>query len=145
MKLHNLSQEPQFWHNSQKAKEVLSEIQRLDSLIDSVKHIEKEINEAKELLVLFSNQELIHNDLQEYLEKIQKDLQDLEKKSLFLTPEDSKKALLTIHPGAGGVESCDWAEMLFRMYLKYFQKKDFKYQILDYQPAEEAGIKDAVV
>ncbi len=80
-----------------------------------------------------------------HLQKIAKDLSNLQDQSLFLNPEDSKKAILTIHPGAGGVESCDWAEMLFRMYTKYFNRKGFKYNILEYQPAEEAGIKEAVI
>lgn len=94
---------------------------------------------------LFADDENAEIELANQIEKISKELNELQKQSLFLAPEDSKKAILTIHPGAGGVESCDWAEMLFRMYTKYFQRKDFKYSILDYQPAEEAGIKDAVI
>lgn len=79
------------------------------------------------------------------LEELNRKLADFEKQSLFCGPDDNKKAILTIHPGAGGVESCDWAEMLFRMYTKYFQRKKFSYKVLEYQPAEEAGIKEAVV
>lgn len=85
------------------------------------------------------------NELTLNINKIKQDLSELKNKSLFLAPEDSKKAILTIHPGAGGVESCDWAEMLFRMYTHYFDRKGFKYYVLDLQPAEEAGIKDAVI
>jgi peptide chain release factor 2 len=59
--------------------------------------------------------------------------------------DDSKSALLTIHPGAGGTESCDWAEMLLRMYLRWIERKGFKNQIIDYQAGEEAGLKSATV
>ncbi len=64
---------------------------------------------------------------------------------MLQSPEDQKDCILTIHPGAGGVESCDWASMLMRMYLKWIEKHNFKYRILDLQPAEEAGIKDATI
>lgn len=97
------------------------------------------------MLSLFSNDKDAENELNSNIIKIKQDLTELRNKSLFLAPEDSKKAILTIHPGAGGVESCDWAEMLFRMYTRYFDRKGFKYYVLDLQPAEEAGIKDAVV
>jgi peptide chain release factor 2 len=96
-------------------------------------------------LSLFSGDENAEAELNSNINKIKLDLTELQNKSLFLAPEDNKKAILTIHPGAGGVESCDWAEMLFRMYTRYFQRKGFSYAILDYQPAEEAGIKDAVI
>ncbi|MEO0092165.1 MAG: peptide chain release factor 2 [candidate division WOR-3 bacterium] len=139
------SQQPDFWQDPNSAKETLARIQKLSDIVDSVEQVKREIEEAEELLVLFADDDQIENELNVHLNKIEKDLSDLQAKSLFLTPEDSKKAILTIHPGAGGVESCDWAEMLFRMYTKYFNRKGFKYNILEYQPAEEAGIKDAVI
>jgi len=64
---------------------------------------------------------------------------------LLSDPDDGKDALLTIHPGAGGTESQDWAEMLQRMYLRWIERHGFQYQILDYQPGEEAGIKDVTI
>lgn len=97
------------------------------------------------MVSLFSGDDNAQIELNIQIEKIRSELDGLQKQSLFLAPEDSKKAILTIHPGAGGVESCDWAEILFRMYTHYFQRKEFKYSILDFQPAEEAGIKDAVI
>ncbi|MCX7785065.1 MAG: peptide chain release factor 2 [candidate division WOR-3 bacterium] len=139
------SQKPDFWQDPKTAKEILGQIQKLSEIVRSIEQIKREIEEAQELLALFAGDEHLENELNVHLNKIEKDLFELQSKSLFLTPEDSKKAILTIHPGAGGVESCDWAEMLFRMYTKYFNRKGFKYHILDYQPAEEAGIKDAVI
>ncbi|MEO0077141.1 MAG: peptide chain release factor 2 [candidate division WOR-3 bacterium] len=139
------SQSPDFWQDPKSASEVLNQIQKLSDIINSIQSIKKEINDIKELATLFANDEQSEKELTQTIAKIQEDLNTLRNKSLFLSPEDSKKAILTIHPGAGGVESCDWAEMLLRMYLKYFDRKKFKYWILELQPAEEAGIKDAVV
>ena len=57
-------------------------------------------------------------------------------------PEDTQDAIVSIHPGAGGTESQDWAQMLYRMYTRWVEKQDFKLELIDYQPGEEAGIKD---
>ncbi|MBW7998194.1 MAG: peptide chain release factor 2, partial [Candidatus Glassbacteria bacterium] len=64
---------------------------------------------------------------------------------LLSEPDDEKDALLTIHPGAGGTESQDWAEMLQRMYLRWMERNGYQYQVLDFQPGEEAGIKEVTV
>jgi len=123
----------------------MTQIQKLSEIINSLQAIKKEIDDAKDIAQLFADDAESEKELNNTISKIDQELNQLQKDSLFLVPEDKKKAILTIHPGAGGVESCDWAEMLLRMYLKYFDRKGFKYWILDLQPAEEAGIKDAVV
>ncbi len=64
---------------------------------------------------------------------------------MLQSPEDMKDCILTIHPGAGGVESCDWAEMLMRMYIKWIENHGYSYKLLDLQLADEAGIKDATI
>ena len=68
-----------------------------------------------------------------------------ETKKMLGGEHDRKNAIVTIHPGAGGTESQDWAEMLLRMYLKWFERRGFKKEIVDYQPGDEAGIKDATI
>jgi peptide chain release factor 2 len=123
----------------------MTQIQKLSEIINLLQDIKKEIDDTAEIATLFSTDEKAENEINSNITKIQQELKELQSRSLFLAPEDSKRAILTIHPGAGGVESCDWAEMLLRMYLKYFDRKGFKYWVLDLQPAEEAGIKDAVV
>ena len=84
-------------------------------------------------------------DLLETLEvdnkTIKKDLKSLSIYLLFNKPYDKNNCIIEIHPGAGGTESCDWANMLYRMYIRYCEKKNFKIELLDYQPGEEAGIK----
>jgi peptide chain release factor 2 len=72
-------------------------------------------------------------------------LGELELKKMLSGEDDDKPAIMTIHPGAGGTESQDWARILLRMYLNWFQKKGFKFEVLDEQPAEDAGIKSATI
>jgi len=69
-------------------------------------------------------------------------IDDLEIKLILGRPEDEQNAIVSIHPGAGGTESQDWAQMLFRMYKRWIEKEDLKFQIIDFQPGEEAGVKD---
>ena len=69
-------------------------------------------------------------------------IDDLEIKLILGRPEDEQNAIVSIHPGAGGTESQDWAQMLFRMYKRWIEKEDLKFEIIDFQPGEEAGVKD---
>ena len=103
---------------------------------------------AKDLMVL---KELSTEDpefareYEESLSKFEKMLEDFEIKLLLNEPEDMGNAILEIHPGAGGTESHDWAEMLMRMYIRWMERKGFKYEILDMLPGEEAGIKSVSI
>ncbi len=120
---------------------------QLSDLINRVEQLQKELKETGELEELFSTStdQKIMAEIAEHLRKIETDLNTLEQRALFNSVEDNRDAILAIHPGAGGTESCDWAEMLLRMYLKYIENQGLKYQILDFQPNEEAGIKDATI
>ena len=80
----------------------------------------------------------IQSELEAYKEIIDK----VEISLMLSKPEDSQDTIVSIHPGAGGTESQDWAQMLFRMYTRWVEKQEFKLEIIDYQPGEEAGIKD---
>jgi peptide chain release factor 2 len=79
------------------------------------------------------------------LEKLETGIKSLELQVFLSDPEDKGDAILTIHPGAGGTESCDWASMLLRMYGRWIEGRGFKYKVVDLQPNEEAGIKDATL
>jgi len=119
----------------------------LNDLVNRVDNLTKEINETKELAALFAleTEENTLRELSEHLNKIEHELQSLEERALFNSPEDNRGAILSIHPGAGGTESCDWAEMLFRLYIHYIENQGLNYEILDFQPNEEAGIKDVTI
>jgi len=81
------------------------------------------------------------NELRELLERLEHEILQAETETLLAGENDARNAICTIHPGAGGTESQDWAEMLLRMYLKWAERREFKTEIIDYQPGEEAGIK----
>lgn len=84
-------------------------------------------------------------DLEEDIIKLKDAVDELEIENTLTGPYDANNAILTIHPGAGGTESCDWANMLYRMYTRWIEKTGYTYKILDWQLGDEAGIKDVVI
>jgi peptide chain release factor 2 len=84
-------------------------------------------------------------ELEESLTKIKKSLDKLEFETLLSGPDDHRDAILTIHPGAGGTESQDWADMLFRMYNRWAERRGFDAELMDHQPGDEAGLKSATL
>ncbi len=134
-----------FWSDSEKSQKVLTEIKSISSKVKEYKSLEKSFEELEILLELSIEEEDFSS-----LEEIEKNLKTL-KKSIenqtlvtLLTGEyDSNNAILTLHAGAGGTESQDWAEMLLRMYMRWAEKHKYKIKILDYLDGEEAGIKSA--
>jgi len=84
-------------------------------------------------------------ELEKTLDKLTQQVEKFEFSALLSGPDDHRDAILTIHPGAGGTESQDWADMLFRMYNRWVERKNFKAELMDYQPGEEAGLKSATL
>ena len=89
--------------------------------------------------------EPIEDELSRAISEFARILGEAELKTLYLDKDDERSAILTIHPGAGGTESQDWAQMLLRMYLRYAERKGYKAEVLDLTPGEEAGLKSATV
>lgn len=106
--------------------------------------IEKK-EELEVLLELAAEGENIHEDLKQAASSLEDKLEQTELQALFTGSDDCRNAILTIHPGAGGTESQDWAQMLLRMYLRYAERKGYKTELLDSQPGEEAGLKSATL
>jgi peptide chain release factor 2 len=113
-------------------------------MIRSIKNLEEKAENCKLALEILESEEdkTLENELVENLDYIENKLSHLEEKVLLSGDYDSYPAVVTIHPGAGGTESQDWAEMLFRMYAKWIDKRKFSYIVNDYQIGEEAGIKN---
>lgn len=106
------------------------------------KNLDRQFGDIEVLLEFAESGETPLEEVQQELGKFQTAIDDLELKLTLGDPMDLQDAIVTIHPGAGGTESQDWAEMLFRMYSRWIERKGFKKTILDYQPGDEAGIKD---
>lgn len=139
------SSTPDFWQNQRKAREVMSELARIERILETVERLEREIGDSREILEMFEDDPGTQKELENNLGRAEKELAELEVSLVLSDPNDTKTAILTIHPGAGGVESCDWAEMLYRMYMRFFERKGFKANVLDLQVGDVAGIKDAII
>lgn len=133
----------EFWEDTENTTKVLSEIKKIKGKYTKYKELEKELNNLLELSELVQEEydEEIVKDIIKNTKKAQRDLEKLELETLLSGKYDSNNAIVTIHPGAGGTESQDWAEMLYRMYTRWATKNEYEVKELDYLEGEEAGIK----
>ncbi len=145
--LKNKSIAPDFWDNPREAQKILQRVHLLESKVTDWENLVTR-EEDCEVLFELADEEAdagLEGDIAEAVETFQTALDDFELRRMLSADDDPLDAILTIHPGAGGTESQDWALMLFRMYTRYFENRGFDYKVLDYQPGEEAGIKDATI
>ena len=141
------SEAEDFWKDQSRAKRIISQINEARNKIDAFNTLAtklKQHNDELDLLRAEYSQEL-HQVLEADLKKINKSVEEFEVLILLKEEYDHLNALIEIHPGAGGVESQDWAEMLYSMYIRYAERNNFKIEALDYQAGEEAGIKSATI
>ena len=135
---------PNFWaENNDEQTKTLSQIKNIKSKVTKYRELEKEINDTIEFteLVNESEDESLAKEIIKNTEKEQKELNKLELETLLSGKYDANNAIVTIHPGAGGTESQDWAEMLYRMYTRWATKNNYQVKELDYLEGEEAGLK----
>lgn len=140
-KLQEESSKENFWGNRERAEYVMRKMREIEDMVQQWKEYSKQIDYLLELEELGEEADLID----EAAEELENKVKDFELQTLLSGDDDPGDAVLSIHPGAGGTESCDWAEMLFRMYTRWIESKDYKYKIIDYQKGDEAGIKDATM
>jgi peptide chain release factor 2 len=137
--------EPTFWDNPQAARDVIAEANELKSWIQPHQELTQkaaDLDELGALLELDADPQL-EGEFNAELARLEQEIEKLELRTMLRGADDARDAILTIHPGAGGTESQDWAEMLFRMYSRYAQQHGYEVTVLDLQPGEEAGIKSA--
>ncbi len=135
------STKPDFWNSRERAEKIMKKIGEISDLIQEWKVYKEEVDYLSEMEKLEEDQELIEEARQELETKIK----SFELKVILSGENDKMDAVLSIHPGAGGTESCDWAEMLFRMYTRWIESKDYKSKLIDYQRGDEAGLKDVTM
>lgn len=135
----------QLWENPSKAKELGQELQALKLCVGQVEGLERRLADLEVCYELALSDVELAKEVEVEVEEVQKTLTDLELSTLLSEPYDHSNAILSIHPGAGGTESQDWAEMLFRMYLRWSEQKGYETQIADYLPGEEAGLKSGTM
>ena len=134
---------PEFWNNQEQAQSILQTRSRLEQDIQLDSKLARDVDDLKALAELAEEGEDVLRELTSEVEKLEQEAQHTEIRMLLSGEHDNSNAIMTIHPGAGGVESQDWAEMLIRMYLRWSERSGFTTRMLDYQPGDEAGIKSA--
>lgn len=142
-KLEEITNSPEFWQNQEQNKTVLSNMKSIRNKIEKFNKLESELNNLEELNMLLLDE--FDNELAQELDRntktLEQETENLEIQTLFSGKYDKNNAILTLHPGAGGTESQDWAEMLYRMYSKWAVSNGYEVKELDYLEGEEAGIK----
>ena len=140
--MRELSTASDFWNDNAAASSLLKKISLLEKEINLWKDLDSVKGDVEVLLEFAEAGESTLKEVNIELDKFVTTIEDLELQMILGDPKDAQDAIITIHPGAGGTESQDWAEMLYRMYTRWIERKGFKKDIMDYQPGDEAGIKD---
>jgi peptide chain release factor 2 len=117
------------------------------NLVNAWRELEKNVVDLREMIVLAIEEEdhSLEEEIQQELKKLSSRFEQLESQQLFTGDFDSRNAMVALHAGAGGTESQDWANMLLRMYLRWAERHNYKAEVLDVSPGEEAGIKSAIM
>ena len=139
--------EPGFWDNQEKAQKLISETNLLKEKRDSFLALEKDLTDeetALELLRLEADADL-QKDTEDQLAKLQEEFHQYELNLLLSGEYDDHNALMEIHPGAGGTEAMDWGNMLLRMYQRYCDSRGLKFEVNNFEPGDEAGLKSVRV
>ena len=139
-------QDENIWNNVDFANKVNSELVNLKKTVSSFNNLSTKINDSISLLDILSSEDT--NELKELeteLNNIKNEINDLEIETLLNGPYDNSSCYLEIHPGAGGTEACDWADMLLRMYTMFCDKNNYKYEIIDKLKGDTAGIKSVTL
>ena len=142
--IESMQQNPDFWSDASNAGKVSQEKTRLERMLEKYSNAQASVDDANEYFELSKSEgdeetlEMLYEESQPLKEKTE----ELEVQMMLAGENDANNAIVSIHPGAGGTESQDWANMLYRMYLRWAERRGFKVESLDYQAGDEAGIKD---
>lgn len=141
--LEEKTKNPEFWQNIEESTKTTRRMNLLKSKIEKYLAVENNLNNIIEMneIVFEEKEESLESELQKSIIQIEKEIGKLEVNTLLSGKYDENNAILTLHPGAGGTEACDWVQMLYRMYTRWSLANGYKVKELDYLEGEEAGIK----
>ena len=136
-----------FWDDAKESAKVIKEVKGLKDTIETFSKLEGLYEDVETLIEMGYEEEdeAIVAEVKESFEQLEKQLDDMTVSTLLSDEYDKDNAILTIHAGAGGTESCDWASMLYRMYCRYADSKGFSYEVLDFLDGDEAGYKSVTI
>lgn len=137
------SEDPSLWQNPQKSSEIMQSLSDLQKTIATIVDIDKEITDLQDFSTMLETEPdaSLTSELESKIKLLEKSIDALELKTYLSGKYDKNQAILSIHSGQGGTEAMDWASILQRMYLRYFDRQGWRYELLDITPGEEAGIK----
>jgi peptide chain release factor 2 len=135
--------QPNFWQDQDASAKTLTTRRRLEERLETDARLDRALADLDAYFELAREGEEVISELRTELDSLQGQLDKLETATLLAGENDKLNAIVTLHPGAGGTESQDWAEMLLRMYRRWAERHGFKFTVVDYQPGEEAGLKSA--
>ncbi|MCD7883164.1 MAG: peptide chain release factor 2 [Lachnospiraceae bacterium] len=136
-------EEPDFWDNPEASQESMKTLASLKEDVSTYQQLQSQYEEIELLIEMGyeENDPAVIPEIQEMLDEFQQTLDDIRIKTLLSGEYDEESAIVSLHAGAGGTESCDWASMLYRMYTRWADKKGYQVEVLDLLDGEEAGIK----
>lgn len=143
--------EPNFWDNRKSAEKILKKLKILKDKIENFEKLEKELEDLKQYIIMLketSDDDIIKKEiLEEISKKLKVFFEELEKMEMIelLGDKESLNAIVTIHSGAGGKEACDWAQMLYRMYIKWCAKEGYVVEEVDSQEGDGVGFKSVTI
>ncbi len=134
---------PGFWDDPQESQKILKVLKVKKSLLENYQHLRRAFDDISVLIdmTIEEDDEAMVDEVLAELENVRKEYEEQRIEVLLCGEYDGNNAIISIHPGAGGTEAQDWAQMLYRMYLRYAERKKFKVKVLDYLDGDEAGIK----
>ncbi len=145
IELQEQTQDPDFWNDPEHAQKIMREIDHEKSLVEKWDDLDELRGSIKVYNQFLEEGEDVEKELNEEISEFKKKLQDLELQNMLSDVDDHRDAIVTFNPGAGGTESQDWGEMLFRMYTRWAEKQGYKVSVAEYQDADVAGIKSATI
>ena len=138
---------PGFWDNVEESQKVMKEVKSLKKVVEEYEELKTKFEDAETLIDMAEEEEdqELAAEAQDTVDSFQEEYEKLRISTLLTGEYDRNNAILTLHAGAGGTESCDWVSMLYRMYTRWAEKKGYETEVLDYLDGEEAGIKSVTV
>lgn len=144
-KLEELSGGGALWDDPTQAQKMLKQLYDHRAWVETYRKVESGLHDLEAMVELAQEGGFTETELDQEFARYMREFENLETRAMLIGPDDARAAIVHIHPGAGGTESNDWAGMLFRMYMKWFESRGWKADVLDFEPAEEAGIESAVI
>ncbi|MBW7474972.1 peptide chain release factor 2 [Paenibacillus oenotherae] len=138
---------PDFWDDNDRAQSTISELNAVKSVVEQYERLTASQDDLQTMLELAEEEEdeALEADIASSVQELVRNVSEFELQLLLNQPYDKLNAILELHPGAGGTESQDWGQMLYRMYTRWAEKHGFKVEVLDYLPGDEAGIKSVTI